>query len=367
MSGERRQAKPASARRPHTNPTTEAASWWPPSLTRSWLCTTIASAIWCASRPEVPEYSRRADIHPDLANRLAIEAAAAADDVLRICIRAMDYLPPVDLTFGEFLRAMITADYDLAPGVRARTASPLSMRSAAWGIYPPDVTTLSEDSLRWLPPDPDSKLLTKLRNARKEHDRIATRLTAALDAWQPGTARGDVFQNMLRAQREFHNVLAGLHTGASRRPDLIPGLDLRPGARFAVGNLRPARRIGPHGEFRTEIVVEVVQTGRSHLTASDGVPLRGGATLVMDLCNWDVRYIIYKTLYRTLPENADPKDGGEPGVLSNRLVRRIGVTTPGWQGEAANPARQLHATYSSPARLRKAARNEPFAVLHRGG
>ena len=44
-------------------------------------------------------------IHPDLVRRLAAEAAKAAQHVLTMCIRALDYCPPVDITFGEFLRA----------------------------------------------------------------------------------------------------------------------------------------------------------------------------------------------------------------------------------------------------------------------
>ena len=32
-----------------------------------------------------------------------------------MCIRALDYCPPVDITFGEYLRALITADADLVP------------------------------------------------------------------------------------------------------------------------------------------------------------------------------------------------------------------------------------------------------------
>ena len=34
---------------------------------------------------------------------------------LNICIRALDYCPPVDLMFGEYIRALITADHDLVP------------------------------------------------------------------------------------------------------------------------------------------------------------------------------------------------------------------------------------------------------------
>jgi hypothetical protein len=33
--------------------------------------------------------------------------------VQRICIRALDYCPPFDITFGEFLRGIITADFDM--------------------------------------------------------------------------------------------------------------------------------------------------------------------------------------------------------------------------------------------------------------
>src|SRR5262249_4657873 len=54
-------------------------------------------------------------ISTDLVNRLAREASKVAGHVLTICIRALDYCPPVDIRFGEYLRALITADVDVVP------------------------------------------------------------------------------------------------------------------------------------------------------------------------------------------------------------------------------------------------------------
>src|SRR4029077_14350038 len=92
------------------------------------------------------------DIHPDLVNRLAVEAAKSARHVLNMCVRALDYVPPVDLTFGEYLRALITADYDLVRdddrGYRVSVLD--AFRS--WGIYPADVNVLDEPAVRWAPP-----------------------------------------------------------------------------------------------------------------------------------------------------------------------------------------------------------------------
>src|SRR5262249_17362016 len=92
------------------------------------------------------------EISIDLVNRLATEASKVAGHVLNICIRALDYCPPVDLTFGEYVRALITADADLVPidAQGSRTAFIAAFRDR--GIYPKDVRTLSPDSLLWEPP-----------------------------------------------------------------------------------------------------------------------------------------------------------------------------------------------------------------------
>lgn len=97
------------------------------------------------------------EIHPDLANRLAEEAQMTAERVLTMCIRAVDYLPPVDITFGDYLRALITADSDLIPDDPARHRLAFIQAFRDHGIYPLDVRTLAEDTLRWVRVDVESE------------------------------------------------------------------------------------------------------------------------------------------------------------------------------------------------------------------
>src|SRR6185437_6095182 len=70
-------------------------------------------------------------------------------------VRAFDYLPAVDVTFGDVVRAVITADRDLYPDdalhLRGRLVESLRQR----GIFPPGVISLADQALLWqAPPQP---------------------------------------------------------------------------------------------------------------------------------------------------------------------------------------------------------------------
>jgi hypothetical protein len=172
-----------------------------------------------------------------------------------------------------------------------------------------------------------------------------------------------VFDSITHAQGLIHILLGILQAHAGDQP-LIPGLDLRRGASYSVGNLRPARRVGPQGEFRTELVVEIVQTYRTPAAPGPApLPFRGGATVIIDLQSWQIRYVIYKRLYLKLPDEA----GGDGGTPVNRYNRQRRMVRPAvWEGEAsASLARHLAATYTSPARRLQLERTGPFALLHR--
>jgi hypothetical protein len=285
-------------------------------------------------------------MHPDLVNRMANEAAKSARHVLRMCIRAMDYVPPVDITFGEFLRALITADFDLIPNDTRRYRVAFIEAFRRWGIYPRDVRTLSDDSLRWQPPKPlanaeangvgDICLFREqpdMKYPTGEPQKLLTAINSlrrALAAWQPGkpfdakkswdaslpegstwttpdTHREKIFNDTHIAQGLLNGYLSAPEPGedATNRLDkdiaqvILRGIDRDRG--FQVTNMRPARRIGVNGEYVTELVVEIIQT--KHRAGQNGPPFRGGVTLIIGLEDtYPVRYAIYKDIDSTTRE-----------------------------------------------------------------
>ncbi|MCX6630315.1 MAG: S8 family serine peptidase, partial [Candidatus Solibacter sp.] len=84
-----------------------------------------------------------------LVELLTDELCKSAAQVLNMCIRAIDYLPPTDIFFGEYLRAIITADFDVNPEdkLHCRVAFVEAFRN--WGIKVYGAQSASEDSLRW--------------------------------------------------------------------------------------------------------------------------------------------------------------------------------------------------------------------------
>jgi hypothetical protein len=234
------------------------------------------------------------DIPEDLVQRLAKEASKAARHVLNICIRALDYCPPVDITFGEYLRALITADYDLMPddvlGYRVAFISACRDR----GILPVGVQHIEADSLLWERPT----LQEPLEKGLKE-------IMTSLDVrWRTyGDEPVKIYEASKENRRDFHNWLmaeeperkALLSELGFRTPEKeikIDGItgELRP---LEVHSIRPARRIGPDGQTRADVVVEITQTFRP----ADGLQhYRSGCTLLIDLLTFKLRYLIRKRL-----------------------------------------------------------------------
>jgi hypothetical protein len=105
-----------------------------------------------------PEQIGRTSLSAELIQILAQEASMIANSFLNICIRAIDYCPPVDMELGEYLRALVTADHEIVAddpwGFREALIRSFQRR----GIFPDHVPFMSEDALRWQPCDAALKM-----------------------------------------------------------------------------------------------------------------------------------------------------------------------------------------------------------------
>lgn len=229
------------------------------------------------------------DIPDDLARRLTLEASKSARHVLDICIRALDYCPPVDITFGEYLRALVTADYDAIRddphGYRVAFISAFRDR----GIFPTGVQHLAVDSLLWEPPIlPESDMTDIMQQLDVSWNLYVDRAAA----YQASRKNGYAFRQWL-VDRKRLDFLNALGFRPAKQNDNIAGIDgeLRP---VEVHSVRPARRVGPDGRTQSDLVVEITQSFRP--ASNPKHRFRGGCTLLIDLQTFKPRYLIRKRL-----------------------------------------------------------------------
>ncbi|MCP3414242.1 S8 family serine peptidase [Bradyrhizobium brasilense] len=276
------------------------------------------------------------EISQDLAVRLANEASTVANQVLNICIRALDYVPPIDITFGEYLRALVTADRDLVPnddrGYRVAFIAAFRDR----GVFPTDVRHLAEDSLVWLPPpigtdwaNEFASLVETLKlDWNLNSDRRKAYETSQENQWK-------VREWILKPERKPFLDAMGFEPQAAKTQIGTMTGEMRP---IEIHSVRPTRRTAPDGSSHSWLVVEITQTFRC---LPDGERYRGGCTLMVDLNTNRPRYFIRKRLR------------GGSGALVQQAARIA----------AATRAAERGVDYVSPGDA--SASREAFALLHR--
>lgn len=255
------------------------------------------------------------ELHPDLVDRLAREASKAAGHVLDIAIRALDYCPPVDLTFGEYLRALITADIDLVPDDRHgyRVAFVEAFRRR--GIYPDDVRTLSVESLRWARPEEDPRCPPGEMDDQLRSFLDAIGLRRLVDELRYCESRRQTWRTTRKIGRELHGAisdqvaraeilqkLTGLAlTGLAPNPgaagEILPGVRVAPGEApvFEVRAIREARRLTDDGRLLNQVFVTLLQD-RTLEHDGERMRMRCGSTLVIDLATLSVSCVVRKPL-----------------------------------------------------------------------
>jgi hypothetical protein len=221
------------------------------------------------------------DLHPDLVNRIAGEASRTAQHVLTMCIRAVEYLPPVDVTYGDFLRALVTADYQMVPDDEAGLRATMIESFRARGIFPQGVTSLAEDSLLWRAPAQALKLPFEPYEQRLAEN------ARAFDRWGKTVLLDEDAKDM--------NKWAGMLVSWARRESASLGLDST--YEISLLGFHTVFRVSPDGQLLVELVAQFDQQDRA--TADDaaygGVPFRGGATVIAG-ADGVVRYVICKEM-----------------------------------------------------------------------
>ena len=342
------------------------------------------------------------EIHPDLVRRLADEAARTAKQFLSLCIRALDYCPPVGTTFGELLRAIINADVDLVPN------DPLGFRVAIiesfkrWGIYPVDIRTLSVENLSYtLYTENDLSDLSKLYPGTEGE---IQRLLSLMREYYNATAvemsnREELFKLSMRYKIRVHQLIDKFDRNTKQVfQDLTGTLMLddrnlydtfcrdskvaingalaaqttdnslqiavdrifmnaledengtaisngRPG--FEVHSLNRAQRVGPDYNVLNQVILTVMQRCQVKLTDGQLYEYRGGCTLIIDIDLKTVRFV-HKGILRRF------RNVITASRLADELLRRYNADVT--EGESP------FAPATWPANPALA---EPFALLHR--
>ena len=197
-------------------------------------------------------------------------------------------MPPVDPRFGDFMRALITADSDLVSDDRFGYRTAFIEAFGTRGIPAEGVRALSEESLRW------QTLLPEVQ-PRGLGDFIRRSLDLSWDvrgdrraAWQGARANAGALHEWLSdpANLTQENATAlGLDRSPARTGEFDGYGDRRDRHKlpqFEVHSVRPARRATSDGDMRTDIIAVITQ--RRRLPGSDHEPFyfRGGCTLVLD-------------------------------------------------------------------------------------
>ncbi len=271
-------------------------------------------------------------IHPDLVERLTDEACSTAGQVLRMCIRALDYCPPNDITFGAFLRGLITADVEAVSTDRYGYRTAFLEKFRRRNLLPANLRTVSVESLCWQKPY-ETGALSWLQDA-----------VDALDMkWRGTPDRKSIYYRSRIWCGVFHSqVTQAMSESDEARRAICKALGLQPDLKlydtngierpqssttgFTVDNVRGASRVSPEGNIIEEIIITLTQ--RKPIFYDPGNPAagffwyRGGSTVIINPNNRagdaELKYVISKSMMRPERLEAEREFRTNPPTSSQR-------------------------------------------------
>ncbi|SFN88396.1 hypothetical protein SAMN05660359_00421 [Geodermatophilus obscurus] len=280
-------------------------------------------------------------LHPDLVHRVADEAVKNADRLLGMVVRAFDYLPVVDVTFGDVVRAIVTADRALFPDDSGNLRGTLVEAMRCRGIYPESVTSLADAALSWPVPAGD----LNLNDPRAPVDLLPNWILSATHDLDVTGSQGSQSTVVPPADDDDVTPLAAppvvaetqsIYAQAQRWAKLHAyelGLDPSPSLRIALRGIHVAYRRAADGQPRPEVVLQLTQRRRDledqTLDEHRRPVFRAGTTVIAGV-DGRVKFIVAKPLpfLDPGPPRQAPGDQGvtrrhhEAGEVRLRALRR---------------------------------------------
>src|SRR4051794_9230622 len=222
-------------------------------------------------------------LHPDLVSRVADEAVTYADRLLGMVVRAFDYLPVVDPTFGDVVRAIVTADRVLFPDDAGHLRGTLVEALRRRGIFPARVSSLADVALSW--PSPTKDLTLGDDDAPISLQPLIHRATTDLDVSSDAPQEGQAVTPSLYAQ---------VGSWAAKR---AYQLGLEPAVPIALEGIHVAFRQAADRQPRPEIVVQLTQRRpdlEDQALAPDQRPVFRAGTTVIAGSDARIHYLVPK-------------------------------------------------------------------------
>lgn len=284
------------------------------------------------------------NLNIDLVKRLADEASVIAVHLLHVCIRALDYCPPIDITFGDYLRALITADLDIAPEDEQGYRISLIEAFRERGIFPDRVNTLSVESLKWAKPH-----FTKIEHTVFNY--LASFLSDKIQPLLTITNREYLHNITQELQAEFHKEFFDEKKSSQYSEDAWEALMNKLGMtskdftliyngkainiqkpKTQVLKIVPAFRFGREGKLIQQVIVILSQRIVFKTDDKQEIKYYGGCTLIFNLSNLNkhnnkdneirenvIDYIIYKNIQsqRRFDRQIEYTESGDKYGFSN--------------------------------------------------
>jgi hypothetical protein len=231
--------------------------------------------------------------------RVVEEGAKTAEHLLRMLLRGVDYMPPVELEFADVLEAVLVADAVMAPDDEHGYRATLERNFAAYGIERP------------LP-----GIVDLAQGAPLAYDRMNFELLRS----DPDEAQRFLWEN-------------------------AAALGIEDGWQTRVESVRPSVRTGPDGLLVAEVVADYVQ--RLRLTVAEaaarGVSAPEGVDPAAELEVWGGGVVVFDQFGRAKLAHRKPLDDWERqsrrlAYLAGRGLRdrrgRLGFTSGERRGQA---------------------------------